>query len=391
MFSGFRFSGRLKPRIIRPYVDAAGRDVPGERLAIVALGVVAAFALVAGRLVWLGTQDYEGPRGGTARDSAVSASRPDILDRNGQTIAMDIKMSSMWTDPREIQKPYYTFDRLTEVFPDLPRGRTIKALTAKRASFRWLQREVTPENEAAIMALGLPGIHFMRESRRFYPAGRTAAHVTGHVNVDNKGVAGIERHLDQNGLADLHEFGFAREEKMEPVRLAVDMRVQHVVRDTLADAMARYRAIAATGVVLDVDTGEVVAMASLPDYDPNAPGRAKEHLNRVTKGRFEMGSTFKVFTTAMALDSGRISLNSRFDARKPLRIQRKRIGDFHAKKRVLSTREVFIYSSNIGTVKMAQTVGPTAHRAFLQKIGLIDRIANFEIPETIRPLEPRAA
>ena len=380
---------RLRPRAIRPYVDAVGRDVPRERLGYVLLGAVALFALVGGRLVWLGTQDYEGPRGGSPRDSAISASRPDIVDRNGQTMAMDIKMSSMWVDPRDVQKPYYTFDRLTEVFPDLPRGRTLKALTAKRASFRWLRREVTPEKEAEVMKLGLPGVHFARESRRFYPSGPTAAHLTGHVNVDNKGVAGFERRLDMDGLADLHEFGFARSETLEPVRLAVDMRVQHFVRDALADAMKRYRAKAATGTVLDVHTGEVVALASLPDYDPNHPDRAKEHLNRVTKGRFEMGSTFKVFTTAMALDAGTISLSSRFDARKPIRIQRKRIGDFHAKGRVLSTREVFVYSSNIGTVKIAQTVGPTAHRAFLQKLGLIDRIAGFEIPEVIRPLEPR--
>ena len=380
---------RFKPRTIRRYVDAEGGDVARERLGQVALGLVALFALVGGRLVWLGAQDYEGPRGGGARDSAVSASRPDILDRNGITLAMDIKMSSMWTDPREIQKPYYTFDRLLEVFPDLPRERTVKALTAKRASFRWLKREVTPEDEAAVMALGLPGVHFMRESRRFYPAGRTAAHVTGHVNVDNQGAAGMEKRLDEDGLADLHRYGFARAGRMEPVRLSLDMRVQHYVREALADAMERYRAVAATGTVLDVQTGEVIALASLPDYDPNRPGEAKEHLNRVTKGRFEMGSTFKVFTTAMALDAGTISLSSRFDARKPLRIQRKRIGDFHGKNKILSTREVFVYSSNIGTVKIAQTVGPTKHRAFLDKLGLIEKLKGFELPEIATPLEPR--
>ena len=381
--------GRLRPRTIRPYVDASGGDVTRERLAFVSLCVAAVFAVIAGRLVWLGTQDYEGPRGGGARDSAISASRPAILDRNGETLAMDIKMSSMWADPREVQKPYETFEKLVALFPDMPRVRTLKALTAEGASFRWLKREVTPAEEAAVMNLGLPGVHFSRESRRFYPLGRTAAHVTGHVNVDNQGEAGMERRLDMDGLADLHASGFARAAKLEPVRLALDMRVQHHVREALADAMERYRAVGATGIVMDVDTGELVALASLPDYDPNRPGEAKDHLNRATNGRFEMGSTFKVFTTAMALDAGTIGLGSRFDARRPIRVQRKRIRDFHAKNRVLSTREVFVYSSNIGTVRIAQTVGPTKHREFLQRLGLVDRLEGFELPEVKRPLEPR--
>ena len=379
---------RRARRAIRPYVGAQAADVPRDRLLFLVLGLLCLFALLGGRLVWLGLQDYGGTGRAAAHDGTISAARPDILDRTGTVMAMDIKVSSMWAEPVSVQDPGTTFERLTAVFPDLPRDRTLRKLGNRRSLFQWLRREVTPEQEAAVMRLGLPGIHFIRESRRFYPGGRTAAHVTGHVDVDNRGIAGIEKHLDNDGLADLQSAGFARAQLLEPVRLSIDMRVQHIVHDALVDAVKRYRAIAATGTVLDAETGEIVALVSLPDYDPNRPGEARDHLNRVTKGRFEMGSTFKVFTTAMALEAGTARLHSRWDARQPIRVQGKRIGDFHAARRILSTREVFVKSSNIGTVRMAQTVGPTAHRAFLEKLGLLDRLDGFELPEIAVPAEP---
>ncbi|MEL6736611.1 MAG: penicillin-binding protein 2, partial [Pseudomonadota bacterium] len=158
----------------------------------------------------------------------------------------------------------------------------------------------------------------------------------------------------------------------------------------LSNAMQRYRAIAAAGVVLDVRTGEIVALSSLPDYNPNKPKTSTEEgaFNRMTAGVFEMGSTFKMFTTDMALDSGLVNLNSRFDARKPIRIGRFRINDFHGKKRVLSVPEVFIYSSNIGTAKMAETVGIPGHRAFVEKLGLLSPMSGLELPEIKAPTGP---
>ncbi|MEN0087177.1 MAG: penicillin-binding protein 2, partial [Pseudomonadota bacterium] len=204
-----------------------------------------------------------------------------------------------------------------------------------------------------------------------------------------KGIAGMEKHLDDNGLKDLQDSGFAVQRQMEPVALSIDLGAQFIVRDELMKAMDKYRAIAAGAVVLDARTGEIAAMVSLPDYDPNDPRDAlkKDNLNRLSAGVFEMGSTFKTFTTAMALDSGLVNLGSRFDARKPLRVGGFTINDFHAKKKVLSVPEIFIYSSNIGTAKMAQTVGINGHREFLKRLGLLDRM-QFELPETARPTEP---
>jgi cell division protein FtsI (penicillin-binding protein 3) len=167
-------------------------------------------------------------------------------------------------------------------------------------------------------------------------------------------------------------------------------RIQHIVHDVLTDGMKRYDAIAAGGVVLNVRTGEVVAMVSLPDYDPNNPFNAldKDRLNRMSAGTFEMGSTFKSFTTAMALDSGKVTLNSVFDASKPLRIAGFTIRDFHGKYRPLSVPEIFIYSSNIGSAHEAEAVGIDGHKEFLHRIGLLDRMQT-ELPEVATPTEPK--
>ncbi len=240
------------------------------------------------------------------------------------------------------------------------------------------------------MALGLPGIGFRMEKRRFYPAGETASHILGLTNIDNQGIAGMEKYIDDQGLADLQASGLADAKDLKPVRLSIDIRVQHIVRDEIVQAMSKYHAIAAGAVVLSVKTGEVIAMASVPDFDPNNPVNAldKDRLNRMSAGLYEMGSTFKSFTTAMALDSGKVTLDSRFDASRPITIGHQTIRDFHGKGRVLTVPEVFIYSSNIGSAKEADVVGIEGHREFLHRLGILERMQT-ELPEVARPTEPK--
>jgi cell division protein FtsI (penicillin-binding protein 3) len=240
------------------------------------------------------------------------------------------------------------------------------------------------------MQLGLPGIGFRTEKRRFYPGGATASHILGLTNIDNKGIAGMEKYIDDQGLADLQATGLAVAEDLRPVKLSIDIRVQHIVHDEVARAMEKYHAIAAGAVILDIHTGEVLAMASLPDFDPNNPYNAleKDRLNRMSAGTFEMGSTIKSFTTAMALDSGKVTLKSTFDATRPITIGRQTIRDFHGKGRVLTVPEVFIYSSNIGSAREADVVGIEGHREFLHRLGLLDRMQT-ELPEVARPSEPK--
>ncbi|MGI9352473.1 MAG: peptidoglycan D,D-transpeptidase FtsI family protein [Rhizobiaceae bacterium] len=374
------------------HVEGAGKvnvNQAQSRVGLTMFVMIVAYAVIIGRLAMLGIADSDRIQVSLAQDISITATRPDIRDRNGEMLATDIVTSSLFAEPKRIVDADEAVEKLVTVLPDLDVKSVYKRLISN-AGFVWLKRELTPAKENEILALGIPGIGFRTETRRFYPKGETASHIVGHVNIDNVGIAGLEKYIDDRGLKELRKLGLASNQELEPVYLSIDLRVQHYVRDELAKAMQRYQAIAAGAVVLDVRTGEVIAMASLPDYDPNRPVDAlkKDRLNRVSAGLFEMGSTFKTFTTAMALDSGRVSINDKFDARKALRIGKHTINDFHAKRRVLSVPEVFIYSSNIGTAKMADVVGVQGHREFLHRIGLLSRMP-FELPEVAHPVEPK--
>ena len=372
----------------RIVIDGLAKTTGGRGRGRILMTIAVFFCLygaIAGRIAFLGMQELEEGGPGPSR---VTASRPDIVDRNGEVLATDINTASLFAEPRRIVDADEALEKLLTVLPDLNVEQTWSRLKSD-AGFIWLRRQLSPRQQQAIMQLGIPGIGFRTEKRRFYPGGPTAAHIVGLVNVDNKGIAGMEKYIDDQGLADLQATGLAVARDLEPVRLSIDLRVQHIVRDELERAMERYKALAAGAVVLNARTGEVLAMASLPDYDPNNPFNAheKDRLNRMSAGVYEMGSTFKGFTVAMALDAGTANLNSRFDASRPIQIARHTIRDYRGKGRVLTVPEVFIYSSNIGTARMAETLSPEANRAFLRKIGLLDRLST-ELPEVARPTEP---
>ncbi|MEP6355795.1 MAG: penicillin-binding protein 2 [Hyphomicrobiales bacterium] len=365
-------------------------DLSRSRLVLVALVFVAVYGVIGAKLTTLAMTDLSGEtRAGVRVSNGLMTARPDIVDRNSEVMAKDLTTYSLHADPQKIAYPAEALDLLKEVLPSLDKKKLLKRLKGK-GNFVWIEREMTPSQQARILDLGIPGLTFERETRRFYPGGRVASHMVGYVDIDNRGIAGFEKFVDDNWLDNLREVGLSPEERMAPVSLSVDMRVQHVVRDELSKAMVRYKAAAATGIILDANTGEVVAMSSLPDYDPNdIRGTFNSNtLNRATAGVFEMGSTFKAITTAMALDSGLVNMSSRFDARKPITHRGLKIRDFHAKRRVLSLPEVFIYSSNIGTAKMALEVGPNGHRDFLTRLGLFEK-SRHELPEVGNPLSPK--
>ena len=216
------------------------------------------------------------------------------------------------------------------------------------------------------------------------------AHLIGLVNIDNQASPGIEKWLDNNGLADLHRAGFATDRQQQPVELSVDLRVEHALRDELIKAKDKFSAKAAAGLVSDVRTGEIVAMVSLPDFDPNNPREAGDpsRINRLTTGVFEMGSTFKSLTLAMAMDAGKANLNTMYDARAPLQYGKFAIHDTHSLGRFISLSEVFTYSSNIGAARIAMSMGVEAHKAFLKKLGQLNRLRT-ELPESAEPIVPK--
>ena len=356
-------------------------------LAIVAFAVV--YGVIAARLVMFAEQsDGYGTRRSVTQD-AVATARPDILDRNGQILATDVKTPSLFAEPRKLIDVDEAEELLTAVLPDLDASEVRDRLSSKRG-FVWLKREITPKQQQEIHRLGIPGVGFLTENKRVYPNGPIVSHEIGHVNIDNQGIAGIEKWLDGQGLAALHMAGLATDRLEKPVELALDLRVQFALRGELIAAREKFKAKAASGVVLNVTTGEIVALVSEPDYDPNNPHEANDptRINRLTTGVFEMGSSFKVLTVAMALDSGKATLSSMFDASHPLQYGRFAIHDYEPMHRALSVPEIFTYSSNIGAARMALAVGVNGHQAFLKKMGQLDRLRT-ELPESAEPIVPK--
>jgi cell division protein FtsI (penicillin-binding protein 3) len=368
-------------------VDRSAKARARVGLAMIAFGAV--YAVIAARLVMFAVGDDGHGARRTASQDAIATARPDILDRNGAILATDVKMPSLFGEPRRLIDKDEAIELLTATMPDIDAGEVRDRLSSKKG-FVWLKREITPQQQKDIYRLGLPGIGFLRENKRVYPSGVDVSHLIGLVNIDNQGIAGIEKWLDGNGLADLHRAGFATDRQQAPVELAVDLRVEHALRDELMKAKEKFRAKAASGIVSDVRTGEVIAMVSLPDFDPNNPKEVHDpdRINRLTTGVYEMGSTFKAFTLAMALDSGKATLNSLWDARGPLHYGRFKIHDDHPMGRFINTKEVFTYSSNVGAARIALGQGVEAHKAFLAKMGQTTRLRT-ELPESASPLVPK--
>lgn len=386
-----RGEGRWQ-RLLRTMLYGANvnRDVKAKARLLLAMVVfIGLYGIIAGRLVMFAViSDGHSGRRSVTQD-AVATARPDIIDRRGAIIATDVKTPSLFAEPRKLIDVDEAVELLTATLPDLDAKELRERLSSNRG-FVWLKREITAKQQKEIYRLGLPGIGFLTENKRIYPNGPVVSHEIGHVNVDNQGIAGMEKWLDGQGLAALHMAGLATDRLQRPVELALDLRVQFALRDELIKAREKFQTKAAAGIVLNVNTGEVVAMVSEPDYDPNNPREANDptRINRLTTGVFEMGSTFKIFTLAMGLDSGRINLNSQFDGRQTLRYGRFTIHDDHPLNRMLSVPEIFTYSSNIGAARMALSLGPEYHRAFLKKMGQLDRLRT-EIPESAEPIVPK--
>jgi cell division protein FtsI (penicillin-binding protein 3) len=365
-------------------------DKSGGRLRLIALVVLAAYLGIGGKLVALGLLHDPPQTLKVAAEQAASGARPDLLDRNGEILATDIETMSVFAEPRRIIDKDEAVELITAVLPDVD-AKALRERLGSRKGFVWVKRQVTEKEKEEIFHLGLPGVGFIPEYKRVYPNGRLGAHVIGFVDKDNVGIAGMEKYLDEQSLTDPHVAGFAVDPAaLKPVRLSLDLKASHALRDELAQGLEQFRAKAAAGAIIDVDTGEVVALESLPDFDPNDPGdlRDPEKINRINVGVYEMGSTFKALSIAMALESGKVGLNSRIDARESLRYGHFTIHDFHATHRVLTVPEVFTHSSNIGAARMALMVGVEGQQAFLKKMGQLDRLRT-ELPEGAEPLAPK--
>lgn len=339
----------------------------------VVLAVLAAFGAVGTQLVRLAAHNRDAPEVSISAPIATGVARPDLVDRRGRLLASDVEMPSLYADPLLVVDRDETVEKLRAVFPDLNDGALRETLADRSRRFEWVRRGLAPGVAQRVHNLGLPGLAFRQELRRAYPAGRLAGHVLGGVNVDNRAVAGIEQHLDSQGLVD-PVFG-AQPTTRPAVVLSLDLSVQHALESELSDAVTTFRAKGAAGVILDVATGEVIASASLPRVDPAHPAATPrpDEIDRISGGTYELGSIFKLMTVAMALDSGSVTPESMIDVSQPLKVGRFEIEDHHGGAGRMSVRDIFITSSNVGAGLLALQSGAERQRAFLASLGLTER------------------
>jgi cell division protein FtsI (penicillin-binding protein 3) len=395
-----------RPRHFKPppcapvVVDGdAGRLLEAARFRLVLAAALFAlvFLVVAGRLVEVVEIGVDTPDPRAARPHLVAPpppARADIVDRNGTLLATNLDSPAVYVNSKMMLQAGEDPDRATKaLLTALPglKPAEIRAKLISGRSFAYLKRSLTPRQEYAVNNLGIPGIEFSPEERRIYPLGDLVSHAVGYCGIDNIGEAGIER-----GLNPTIRGG------NQPVALALDARVQFVLKDELQQVIKQFSARGAAGIIMNVHTGEIVAMASLPDFDANHPPSTdprnattddKDRIfNKLTSGEYEMGSVFKIFNTAMALELGTATMTKSYDARNPIRIGRFTIEDYHGKHRWLTLPEVFMYSSNIGSARMAVEAGAERQRAFLARLGLLRPVPiELDKVEVARPHFPAPA
>lgn len=307
-----------------------------------------------------------------------ATTRVDIVDRNGTIVATSLPTVSLYACPHEILDFNEAADKISSVFPDINREDFFKKIKASK-KFLWVKRNLTPSQEQEVLNQGLPGFHFLKTEKRVYPDKNLLSHVIGGTDIDNVGIAGVEKVFDEVLCSST-----------EPLMLSIDMNIQFAVHDELQKAIKEFHALGGAAIVMEIATGEILALMSLPDFDPNknSDPTSHERFNMATSSAIEPGSVAKIFNTAMALETKRITPFTQYDARFPLKIGRFTIHDFRGKGTFLTVEEILKYSSNIGSAKIALDVGKDKQKDFFKKIGLLDSVS-CELAETQHPIYPR--
>ncbi len=311
--------------------------------------------------------------------------RKSIYDRNGILISSNLITSSLYCDPKVMIDEKNAAHQLAAILPELDEKDLYKKFTDKTKSFVWLKRSLHPKQKYEINALGIPGLNFEDEEKRIYPHGNLFAHVIGMVGQDGHGLSGLEKYLDTVPIDS-----YDKVLKNDSIVTTLDTRIQSILHDEVQKAFDKHHPVNASGIVMDVNTGEILAMVSLPDFDPNLPRSVKPSnmFNMATLGDYELGSVFKPFTFATALDNDKINEKMIFDASHPLQIGKAKISDYHAKNRPLSVPEILMYSSNIGTGKIAMEVGMDKMQDYFHRFHFYDKL-DTEIQEKSTPTTPK--
>ncbi|MDO5528746.1 MAG: penicillin-binding protein 2 [Paracoccus sp. (in: a-proteobacteria)] len=367
-----------------------------QRLAITASVFVIAFAAVAIKMGMLASAAPAEPRVEGTRQ-AIYSQRADITDRHGRILATNMQTHALYAHPDQMVDPARAANELARIFPDLRADELLRQFTVPGRRFTWVKPRLSPEQMQAVHDIGEPGLLFGPREMRLYPNGSVASHILGGATFGHQGVhsaevvgvAGVELFFDER-LRDPAADG--------SVRLSIDLTAQAAMEEVLSNGMRVMNARGAAGVLMDVHTGEVLAMASLPDFDPNdRPRRATGNdpsssplFNRALQGQYELGSTFKIFPVAQALDLGLINPNTHINTTTPMRIGSHTVGDYANYGPSLSVTDIIARSSNVGTVRIAQMVGVERQQAFLRSLGFFEPTA-LEMSEaaTGRPIVPQ--
>jgi cell division protein FtsI (penicillin-binding protein 3) len=347
-----------------------------SRIGLAAGLCAAAFSVIVARLVEVMVFGAS-VAGVAAAEPSRPPMRADFVDRNGVLIARDLPVSDLYASPAAFWDADEAANGLAKVTgADAMR---LKELFAEKRGYVLVRRGLSPDVRDGVMRLGLPGLTFEKSYRRYYPAGRILSHAVGQVDPDDNGVSGLELGLDNQVRG-----------RDKPLELSFDMRVQYVLEHEMRETVRAFTAKAAGGLVLDVRTGEVLALASLPTYEPNSrslvPGDSIR--NRLTQDVYELGSIFKIFAFSQAIEEKTVSLSESINIGKPLKFGRHTINDFDNHGSILTASMVFAESSNIGTAQIALRAGPARQQAFLRRMGLLDGLKT-ELPEMASPLYPR--
>jgi len=371
------FTQKLNYKPTAKTVEDCALEVSRNRLAVVFLATCFVFCVLVFRLFEISLSNSEDIKVTRSSSSNFFLQRANIVDRNGSLLAVNLSTASMYANPNEIIDHKYSAKILCKNLGIKNCSDLTKTIEPGK-SFVWIKRHLSPKDQQKLHDLGLPGLHFIREEKRVYPHNNLFSHVLGYVDLDGIGISGVERKFN--------DFLNNDDKQLE---LSLDLRIQEILREELLDQQKLHDAVGASGIILDVNTGEVISMVSLPDFDPNHPNNAKDRqrFNQLTLGVYEMGSTFKVMTTAMALDGKFVKVNDAFDTRTPVYIGRHRIGDMMHRRGPLSVPEILMYSSNIGTAQMAMKIGIEEQKKYIKSFGLTSPLS-IELPETTRPLYP---
>ena len=370
---------RENKRIRHEQMRDTARQRAEGRLLVLGVFFFLAFAIVGARMGHLATTDPVEPRA-QAPGSVISAARADIVDRNGSLLATNFETHALYAQPHQMIDKTRAARELAAIFPDLKLERLIKDFTGKR-KFLWLKKKISPEQMQAVHEIGDPGLLFAPRDMRLYPNGKLAAHVLGGASFGKEGVqaaevigvAGIEKYRDAY-LRDP-----ANGEK--PLELSLDLSVQAASETVLEGGMKIFNARWATSVLMDIHTGEVISSVSLPSFDPNkrppveSSGKAEDSplFNHAVQGVYELGSVFKIFAAAQAIDLGLVNANTVIDTDEPIELHNHKIGEFQNKKYGdLSVTDIIVHSSNRGTGRLALAIGAKRQKEFLGKLGFLE-------------------